>query len=79
MRPNPSPDRQTLTLRADLSQPLTVQLLDLSGKVLRSMYQGMSQPGVNQVEASLRGLPAGLYLYRIQHGDQFHYLKTLKQ
>ena len=42
------------------------------------IYKKRSQIGDNDFTANLTGLPAGLYVYRIQNGQMTQYVKTIK-
>lgn len=80
--PNPLADQ--LHIRFNLSQPVptTVQLLDLTGKVLYATQIEGVRSGTNEwqlPQATLAQLPAGLYFLRMKAGDQFADQKVLKQ
>ena len=62
--PNPATDRLTVEFSLPQAERVTVQLLDLTGKVLRqSTEEGID--GVNQVRLDLDGVAKGLYLLEV--------------
>jgi len=75
--PNPSSDNVQISATATGSNPLTVQLIDLSGKVLNS-YKGQ----LHEINASLsedsRALDKGLYFVRIDVAGQSFTKKFIK-
>lgn len=77
--PNPTPG--SATLRYELAQPATVRLtlLELSGRALWQDQIGPQMGGVHTQELPVKSLPAGMYLLRMQAGDQSSFLKLIKQ
>ena len=62
--PNPASDRLTVEFSLTQSERVTVQLLDLTGKVLRqNTMEGVD--GVNQMRLDLDGVAKGLYLLEV--------------
>lgn len=62
--PNPASDRLTVEFSLPQAERVTVQLVDLTGKVLRqSTEEGID--GVNQVRLDLDGVAKGLYLLEV--------------
>jgi uncharacterized protein YfaS (alpha-2-macroglobulin family) len=60
-----------LDLALDNAQPLSIDVLDVNGKVVNRAYT--NQPfhkGVHQLRISTVGLTEGLYLVRLAHGGE---------
>jgi hypothetical protein len=63
--PNPAQDRATLHVHLTASATVRVTVFDLLGRaVLRSPSTALP-PGRHRLPLSLDGLPAGVYLYRL--------------
>ena len=67
--PNPASDyfRYTFTLTTDTR--LNIVLLDVTGKLMSIMFNGMAQEGENTFTFNRGALPAGIYLLRISDGN----------
>ncbi|MDZ4700520.1 MAG: FG-GAP-like repeat-containing protein [Rhodothermales bacterium] len=66
--PNPVVDRATLTFSLDKSAPVTVELVDVLGRRLRTWSPGTLSAGAHQIAIDRAGLPAGVYLIRWRAG-----------
>ncbi len=67
--PNPFSASTSFTVSVDAPQEVTVELYNLLGQRVAEVYRGPMERGESRaftVEAD--GLPAGLYLYRVQAG-----------
>lgn len=62
--PNPATNRLSLHLTASSSEPITIQLCDLTGKYLRTLYTGILAESGTEVD--LRDLSAGVYFLQLQ-------------
>lgn len=73
----PNPTAENTTLRFDLSVPttLTVQLTDVTGKVMSSTNNTMFNAGQNTVTIESNNVPNGLYFVNIRSKEG---VKTLK-
>lgn len=67
--PNPVENEINLTLNSSRSGNLNLSVVDMNGRILRTMNQGI-QTGRNQMTLGLDGLDAGAYLLRIDNGHQ---------
>ncbi len=67
--PNPVSDRATLTFSLENPAPVTVELVDVLGRRLRTWAPGTLPAGAYQIAIDRAGLPAGLYLIRWRAGD----------
>ncbi len=61
--PNPVSDNLSIEYRTSVESKIAIELLDYTGKVLRTVYSGMHQGKVTYTWKS--DLPAGIYLCRI--------------
>ncbi len=68
--PNPSTSSNMLVVELDKAQPLQIDLFDIQGKLIRTVYNGGGADGVNHFKTDIQDLMAGVYLYRVQ-GDGF--------
>ncbi|MCB9231239.1 MAG: S8 family peptidase [Bacteroidia bacterium] len=77
--PNPTRERQTLSLETASEGNLQITLYDLQGRLMRRLYEGKVGADRKVLNFSLEGLPAGMYIYHININDQVHTLKAVKQ
>ena len=70
--PNPVASGSEALLRfsigRSLSEPLTVRVYDMLGKLVREVSTGIQNNGVHAVSISTDGLPTGVYTYALQSG-----------
>ncbi len=64
--PNPFNPSTTITLEMSESAPVELTILDVSGRTIRKLYQGILNPGSHDFLFDGINLPAGIYLYRAQ-------------
>ncbi|UII26306.1 choice-of-anchor D domain-containing protein [Fulvivirga maritima] len=71
----PNPMNATSTLRYSLteSSDVNVQILTTDGRMIRTIVNEKQMAGDHDVMHDRKGLREGLYLYRIQVGDQVFY------
>ncbi len=72
--PNPSSSYFTLVLKSDLQTPATINIIDISGKILER-YSGISPNNSLKVGKSLKG---GVYIASIQRGNELKTVKLIK-
>ncbi len=77
--PNPSSGQQQINLYIQVPVPLQINLHNLSGKKVIEVFNGPSAQGQQEFEVDLSHLPQGLYFYHIRVGEEWQYLKTVKQ
>ena len=77
--PNPAVNTNTLIYRTEKASNVNIQLVDTHGKTVRSIFNGASVAGINQVTTNLGDLPKGLYFYTIQSDQNVRTLKLLVQ
>lgn len=67
--PNPTTDRVTIGFHLERPADVSIQLLDLQGRVVRQIAQDRRfAPGDHKMSGDLSGLDAGVYFYRIDAG-----------
>lgn len=64
-RPNPFRTTTTISYRLPEAGPVTLHLLDLQGRLLRTLEDGVRTAGAHVTIVEARGLAAGEYLYRL--------------
>ena len=73
--PNPPNPTGTLTFVTSRSGPATVQLFDLSGRTVRTLFQSSDLPaGVHPIAIDGtnrfgKRLPSGMYFYRVRTAE----------
>lgn len=74
----PQPAESELALRFDLQAATTVQLdlFDMHGRRTRGIAPLETSAGEQQIRLDCGGLAAGIYLMRLQTGDEFHLRKV---
>lgn len=63
--PNPASNYTSLNFVSEQNTSATIDITDLSGKILRSPYSGELKSGCNRIDLNLSGLKSGIYLVRI--------------
>jgi hypothetical protein len=59
------------------SEKITIKIFDLYGREIETLVNKVIHPGIYQIEWDAAGLPAGIYLYRMQAGRFIHTKRTL--
>jgi photosystem II stability/assembly factor-like uncharacterized protein len=62
--PNPATGSTILELELEEGSHSSITCFDFSGKIVRRVYDGYIQAGLNQLNLDLSGIPAGSYLLR---------------
>jgi PKD repeat protein len=68
--PNPTEGETTLTYTLDKSADLSIDVLDLSGRLVHEVSRGMRSPGAQVERLDLRSLPQGMYIVRMMANGQ---------
>ncbi|MBL3658380.1 Ig-like domain-containing protein [Fulvivirga sediminis] len=71
--PNPMYATSTLRYSLDEASDVNVQILTTDGRMIRTIINEKQMAGDHDVMHDRKGLREGLYLYRIQVGDQVFY------
>lgn len=77
--PNPSADQVALLLQVNENSVGNVQVFNLSGQLVEQVYEGRMQAGLQRLTIDPSDkLVSGIYLVRIQLGNQMGYTKLIK-
>ena len=68
--PNPFNSTTTINFNVDLKSEISLQVFDLSGRIVGSLLDGVIDQGSHSVEWSAADLATGLYLVNLQNGRQ---------
>ena len=68
--PNPLRENGTVALELSSQSDLSLQLIDMQGRMIQDVFQGNLSPGLHQVPISVTTLPKGTYLLRLTSEDQ---------
>jgi aminopeptidase N len=75
--PNPAKDQTRITYEMVNSADVTLEIINIMGKVVKS-YTYLSRPkGLNSVDIDCSILPSGVYYYRIKAGDMMQTRKLI--
>jgi len=75
--PNPTTDVSSLTFYSDNEQYSTIDLFDMSGKKISSVFEGVIPNGFNQIPVTLSSIPSGVYIIRINANGISSHLKVM--
>ena len=75
--PNPAAGKTTIRFKVPDYNGIKVSLLNLNGQVLDVLYEGSAVPGYNFVPFNADGYPAGVYMVKLQFGENTGYTKIL--
>ncbi|THH36554.1 T9SS type A sorting domain-containing protein [Neolewinella litorea] len=64
--PNPARMETTISFRIPATEQVTIELLDLNGRLVRALPKTQYAAGIHQVQLSVADLPHGVYLYRVR-------------
>jgi len=67
--PNPFNPKTTITFHLSIVSEATLSVYDLLGRELVTLVNEKLAPGAYMQEWDARGLPSGVYLYRLAAGD----------
>jgi len=76
--PNPAKDEVNLTFSVENNQrAMRIELLDLTGKVLESVYEGDLQLGKHQFQVNTKKYAAGMYILSFNDGENAQLRKLI--
>lgn len=64
--PNPASDRSTIELLVPSRSELSIDIFDLLGRHILTVFSGRANAGLQQFSVNLRSLSAGTYVYRVR-------------
>lgn len=79
--PNPVQDFASLKFHLNGSEQVSIDLLDIRGRLLNTLYLGQLAAGEKEIEAGIltNGLKPGLYLLRLNTGNTSHAVRFIKE
>jgi uncharacterized protein (DUF1501 family) len=77
--PNPARDFTVFSCSVLRYETVNLSLFDSSGKLVRVVYSGRLDKGSHEFRVSLEGLPAGIYLVKLNSQGSSKSLKLIKQ
>lgn len=77
--PNPAGSFQQVVITTEKPQNISIQLFDMTGRLVREVFSGEVEAGEQSFTADLTGLKSGTYVYRVLTEGSLHHLKTVKQ
>jgi hypothetical protein len=66
--PNPAQAKTTMHFRTNSTYQVNLDLYDIQGQKVKSIADGIYEPGEYKIETDLTGLPAGGYIYEMKTG-----------
>lgn len=75
--PNPTNDQNTLKYMLNQTGKVSIDLMNLEGKIVRKIFEGTQEPGPHQVTQSFADLPKGMYFYLIRMNEQTYTRKLM--
>ena len=67
--PNPSKDKSELRLNLGSTMPLTIELYDMAGNQVKTIYTGSQVSGESRYEINVNGLSSGIYNIVVRSGE----------
>jgi alkaline phosphatase D len=77
--PNPANEYNRLFMALNVDTPLKVELLQIDGKVISTVYEAEHKAGLFEVYQDVSGLQNGIYLYRISTTQGSKVIKFVKE
>lgn len=75
--PNPAANIQHVELKLSRSANVIAELVDMTGKTVKTIQQGNVAAGEKKFSYNLSNLSSGMYFLRIQIGDEQHIFKVI--
>ena len=69
-RPNPASGSSLISFALERGGPATLKVYDLSGRLVSTLVNGSLPAGSHEVRFNGKGLPGGVYFYRLEAGNQ---------
>ena len=66
--PNPARGKTTMHFKVNSTYQVFIDLYDIEGQKVKSVADGIYEPGEYKIETDLTGLPAGSYIYELKTG-----------
>ena len=77
---SPNPFKETARISYNLSKasPVSLKAYDLTGRLVETLAQGDQPAGRHEATWSAKGLPAGVYLLRMEAGGENHLSRIIR-
>ena len=69
-RPNPASGSSLISFALERGGPASLKVYDLSGRLVSTLVNGSLPAGSHEVRFNGRGIPGGVYFYRLEAGNQ---------
>ncbi len=63
--PNPASNSATIGYYLPESKKISLQLFDIQGRLIKTIFEGEQQQGIHACEVDLKGIAQGLYVYSL--------------
>ena len=77
--PNPSESKNTLEISNQKESNCTIELYDIMGRFIKTVYSGRIHSGKSEIECDLNKLANSMYIYYIKIDDQVYFKKFIKE
>jgi hypothetical protein len=77
--PNPASDLATLNFTVDAGKSVSVNLYNVTGSMIGSIYEGISIAGLNNINLNTTNYSSGVYFVEVQIDNQITYSKLVIQ
>lgn len=77
--PNPVSYIQNIVINSESENSCKIELFDLMGRKLRTVYQGKAAIGKTTISHNLEDLPGSLYIYKVTLGHEARSVKFIKE
>ncbi|NUM72646.1 MAG: T9SS type A sorting domain-containing protein, partial [Ignavibacteriaceae bacterium] len=67
--PNPFNPSTMITFSVPKESRVEIKLYDILGQEIRSLFDGVKQPGIHSVMFDASGLPGGIYIFTMNSGN----------
>lgn len=76
--PNPTPDYSQVTFDLKKKSKVTIEIFDLSGRLISTPLSGSLSKGTHQTSIDLSTESTGLYVVKVSVGDKFYSKELMK-
>jgi len=77
--PNPSESYTTFNISVTENQLISIEIFDLTGKIVDQIYNGTLQSGSHSINYNVSALNSGIYIYKINYGNNSKTGKLIKK
>ena len=75
--PNPMLDETKVSLSLIQKQNVAIELMDITGRMVKEIFNGTQQSGVTEYALERNNLSAGIYMIRVKIGNDFLHQKVV--